>query len=69
MPLLLAACTSFAEAWEEHRRSWRYEEAGLYNDLARLADHLVKLMGEQRTRELPELFRVVERLVVEGDDY
>jgi hypothetical protein len=68
MPLLLAAYPSFAEAWEEHRRDWDYEEAGLYNDLAQLAHHLVKLVGEQQTGELPELFGVVERLVVEGDD-
>jgi hypothetical protein len=69
MPLLLAACPSFAEAWEEHRRWWGDEEAGLYNDLAQLAHHLVRLIGEKRTRELPELFRLVERLVVDGDDY
>ena len=69
MPMLLAACPSFEDRWQEHLDWWEGEEAGLYNDLARFAHHLVELEKQGTTREFAEVFHVVERLHVEGDHY
>ena len=38
-------------------------------DAGDFASHLVELVKAQRTEELPEVFRVIEQLHVEGDHY
>jgi hypothetical protein len=69
MPLLLAACPSFAEPWAAYRASAAYEEGLLYLDLAELVHHVVELERRGQGDELPALFAVVERLHLEGDDF
>jgi hypothetical protein len=70
MPLLLAACPSFASTWR------RIEAENLdganggrlhYLDAGDFTRHLVRLQTEGATAELLAAFRVVERLHVEGD--
>ena len=65
MALLLTACPSFEEAWEEHLAAWEDRDL-LYLDLGAFARHLVALLQSERTGEFPTVFEVVERLHVEG---
>jgi len=68
MPLLLDACPSFSKRWEEHRAFYEDEEL-LYIDLGEFAHHLVELQKGHRTEEFPAVFRIIERLHLEGDPY
>jgi hypothetical protein len=68
MPLLLGACPSFTEKWEEHRAVYGDEDL-LYVDLGEFAGHLVELHRTNQTHEFPGAFDVIERLHLEGDDY
>ena len=68
MPLLLEACPSFTEKWEEHRAFYEDEDL-LYVDLGEFAHHLVELHKTNQTDEFPAVFDVIERLHLEGDDY
>ncbi len=68
MPLLLEACPSFTEKWEEHRAFYDDEDL-LYVDLGEFAHHLVELHKTNQTREFPAVFEVIERLHLEGDDF
>jgi hypothetical protein len=68
MPLLLEACPSFTERWEEHRAFYDDEDL-LYIDLGEFAHHLVKLHKTNQTGEFPAVFDVIERLHLDGDDY
>lgn len=71
MPLLLAACPSFRERWSTVEAENLDDEVGRlhYIDAADFACHVVCLVKAQRTGELPEVFRVIEELHVEGDHY
>jgi hypothetical protein len=72
MPLLLEACPSFREHWETDAEEWgRDEERGrlYYIDSGELAAHLVKLVKATKTTEFPAIFDVIERFLVEGDEY
>jgi len=44
------------------------EEGRLYLDVAEFVYHLLDLFARQRTECFPAAFRVVERLLVEGDE-
>ena len=68
MPLFLAACPSFAPAWEEYRAS-NPDEGLLYIDMGELARHMVDLIKSNQTSEFPAIFDVIERLHIEGDHY
>jgi hypothetical protein len=68
MPLLLAACPSFTEKWEEHHAFYDGEDL-LYVDFGEFAHHLVELHKTNRVGELPAAFEIIERLHLEGDDY
>ena len=69
MPLLLQACPSFTEACEEHRRYWDNDERLLYVDLGELARHVVQFTHRDAVGELAAVFEVVDRLILEGDDF
>lgn len=68
MPLLLKACPSFAERWKEHRECYGQEEL-LYVDLGEFAHHVVDLYNQNQTQEFPMIFRAIERLHIEANEY
>lgn len=69
MPLLIAVCPSFLPTWNEMQAEQDEEERLYYIELASLARHLVKLQIDGRTEDFGEVFSVIERLHVEGDDF
>ena len=69
MPLLLKACPSFRERWDDHVTSPSYEADLLYVDLGEFAHHLVELMKTDATAEFPAVFDAIERIHVDGDSY
>lgn len=69
MPLLLAACPSFADPWRAYQAEATYEEGLLYIDLAELVHHVVELERRGQCEELPAVFAAVERLHLEGDAF
>ena len=68
---LLAASPGFAGDWEAFRQEWAGEGDGppLYLALSAFARHLVRLLEMKDKERLARVFRVVERLHVEGDAY
>ena len=71
LPLLLKACPSFTEKWEEHKREWKEEEVGYlpYLALDELAQHLIRLYERNDMAEFSDIFEIVERLHTEGEHY
>ncbi len=71
MPLLLVACPSFSEKWEEYLLAAYQDEDEqlLYIDLSEFARHLVELHKAQHVEEFPAVFQVVEVLHLEGDHF
>jgi hypothetical protein len=67
MPMLLSACPSFAEPWRAYVEAPGYEDDLLYLHLNEFASHVVGLLKEGATRELDEVFAVVETLHKDGD--
>ena len=65
--LLLKMCPGAGAEWEEHQLEWQGEDAP-YLGMAVFAHHLVDLMGRGETKSFPEVFAVVERLIVEGNE-
>jgi hypothetical protein len=68
MPLLLAACPSFAEVWAAYDASGDRDDGSIYLDLIPFIEHLVALLARGETDAFPAVFAVVERLHLEGDD-
>lgn len=71
MPVLLEGCPSFAPMWEKFLDEWsdEPEPAPLYVALGDLSRHLCDLLRCGERHRLTDVFRVIERLHVEGDDY
>lgn len=74
MPMLLAACPSFAPIWQglEHDAVHLDEESGTrlhYGDASVFAVHLVDLMRHRHDEQIRRSFEVIETLHVEGDAY
>ena len=70
LPRLVAACPSFTQKWEEHKREYFDEEDYLpYVALGEFADHLLGLYLSGQTDELPASFAEIERLHLEGKAY
>lgn len=72
-PLLLEACPSFAETWEAVREE-NEDPEGVggrlgYLDAGHFIRHLVSLKPAGAVEELPAVFDLIERLVVDGDDH
>ncbi|MCP3974170.1 MAG: hypothetical protein GY720_06730 [bacterium] len=73
MPMLLAACPSFLDQWAELRDDpCHLNDDGsrlLYLDAGYFARHLVETYKAGHLDELAATFTVIERLLIEGDDY
>lgn len=65
IPLLTEACPSFQDVVDQHRRD--YGDDLLYVELGCFASHLLALTKQGGTALSAEIWRVVERLHVEGD--
>ncbi len=70
LPLLVSACPSFLENWEEHKREYRDEENYLpYIAIGEFSHHLVELYKSKKTKEFPAVFTEIERFHIEGEAY
>ena len=69
MPMLLVACPSFEEPWQEHINDPIYDERLLYIHLSKFAGHLVSLQMAAEIAKFGEVFSTIEDLVVRGDPY
>jgi len=67
IPNLLAACPSAQFVWQEHRKFWSEEAAGLFNDISVFAQHAVDSYASEKTGEFPALFGLIERMITEGN--
>ena len=65
--LWLAACPSFAPAYEESCAA--YEDDRLYTHAGAFARHLLRLHRSARREEFPAVAGFIERLHTEGDPY
>lgn len=68
IPLVLARCPGFQPIWEKHRELWEGEEAGIYNDLGEFAAYIVDAYASQDIETIVAAFRLVEELLVDGDE-
>ena len=69
LPLLVAACPSFARKWADYRERATYDAELYYLHLAEAARHLIELEQSAQRAELDAVFAVVERLYLDGDEY
>jgi hypothetical protein len=70
MSVLLESCPSFKPTWDEFQAEWKDSvEQPLYVALGCFARHLISLLETNEARSLPDVFRSIERLQVEGDEY
>ena len=66
MPMLINACPSFSEKWQEVSTYYEHEDL-VYVYLGEFAHHLIHLLNGNQTEEFPAIFDVIERLHIEGD--
>jgi hypothetical protein len=71
MTILVAACPTFGPSWRAFLEEWQDEpvEVPLYVALGDFARHLTSMLERDETSAMPEIFRVIERLHVDGDSY
>ncbi len=70
LPMLVEACPSFADKWQEHMEEYHDEDNFLpYIALGAFARHLIGLYRENKTSEFEKVFQVVEKLHIEGEHY
>ncbi|HEV8385960.1 MAG TPA: hypothetical protein VGQ11_13910, partial [Candidatus Acidoferrales bacterium] len=62
IPLLLERCPKFRSRWQQHRKWWRGEEAGIYNDLAELAHFVVDSYAAGDMESVQAAFDAAENL-------
>jgi hypothetical protein len=67
VPALLRACPTALAAWNRHLQLWGGDERGLFNDVAVFANHIVGCLTSGDAGEFPAFFRVVEKMIVQGD--
>jgi hypothetical protein len=67
LPMLVEACPSFANKLHEHRDF--FEEEITYTELGVFANHLVDLHKQNKTDEFLNIFDVIEKLHIEGDEF
>ncbi|MFB7142777.1 hypothetical protein ACFCYN_24585 [Gottfriedia sp. NPDC056225] len=71
MNLLIGACPSYKIRWEEYLKD-NYEENEeplLYSDLSDFARHLAELHENGQNEEFFDIFEVVEKLHLDGDEF
>lgn len=66
--LLLKACPGALKDWEEFQEEWKDEEMPAYFGMAVFSGHVVELLKRGETESFTEVFEVIERLIVEGDE-
>jgi hypothetical protein len=67
--LLLEACPGAHDAWEEHKLDYADETKDLpYLGAAVFARHIVEMMEAGWMQTFTEVFQLIERLIVEGDE-
>ncbi|MET4027073.1 hypothetical protein ABIE59_002608 [Marinobacter sp. MBR-99] len=67
---ILAVSDGFRPIWNEFVSEWEDEaELPQYLALSDLATYISGLVTESRTRELSDIFEVIERWLIEGDGY
>jgi hypothetical protein len=67
--LLIETFPAAREAWEEHLAEWKGEhETVPYLGVSVFARHIVNLYEAGKTESFPAMFRLIERLIVEGDE-
>lgn len=68
--LILEVSDGFKPVWNEFVSEWKDDaELPQYLALAKLARYISRLVAESRTQELSDIFEVIERWHLEGDDY
>ena len=68
IPLVMESCPGFRPPRTRFSEPSVAESSSLYNDFTDLADYLVRAYGERRADELAAAFRLIERLLTEGDE-
>jgi len=66
--LLLQACPTSQQCWDEHREWWGDEDAGAYNDIAVFAHFAVDSFASGKTDCLPALFGAIESVLSDGEE-
>ena len=70
LPMLVEACPSFADKWQEHKKEFADEENFLpYIALGEFAQYLIELEKQNQTSEFEKVFKVVEKIHLEGEPY
>jgi hypothetical protein len=71
MSPILEGCPSFRAEWDTFVDEWKDEKDGLpiYLSLSSLARHLISMLEVGQTEAFPEIFEIVERWHIEGDEY
>jgi hypothetical protein len=69
MEMLVDACPSFKGKWDAYVNGPDYDEDLLYISLGEFTHHIVELMRHRETKEFLEIFKVVEKLLIDGDSY
>ena len=70
LPMLVKACPSFNNKWQEHKQEYNDEEDFLpYIALGDFARHLIELHQQNSISEFEEVFEVIEKLHNEGDGF
>ena len=65
VPAILEACPFYEETWKKHFAF--YEEDLLYVFVPDLVNSVVELDTENKQQEILSVFKVIEKLLVEGD--
>lgn len=68
VPLMLKACPSVKDAWQEHLKFWEGKKAGDYNDIAVFAHHIVECYVQNKTKEIDDAFETIEQLIKDGSE-
>ena len=67
---ILNVSDGFKPVWNEFVSEWKDDgELPQYLALSKLARYISRLISESQTQELSDIFEVIERWHLEGDDY
>lgn len=67
--MLLQACPSFTDSWNELRAEYGPElDELVYISLSAYGRHLVALLEQRRTEKISNVFQAIEELYIRGDD-
>lgn len=75
IPLFLKACPSFYPIWKKEHHEWdkitsdsaSEEYRAYYPHITRFANHIVNLLNNDQIDEFPKIFKVVEKILQDGD--